>query len=69
VANCKEFAVGTTKSNRMALKMYTRAANAGQQDSMLRLGLAELNGDLGLRKNIKNAVKWLGRCAASIIII
>jgi TPR repeat protein len=64
VGDCSEHGKGCTKSNKLAVSMYTKAATAGNKASMLRLGLAELNGELGLRKNINNAVKWFKRGAA-----
>jgi TPR repeat protein len=45
---------------------YRKAATASHPDAMLRLGLAELNGDLGMPRKTKDGFKWLKRCAAIV---
>lgn len=64
VARCAEKGYGTKKSNTSALGFYTKAAQAGWKPALYRLGLAELNGELGLKPNPKKAVMWLRRAAA-----
>jgi hypothetical protein len=68
IACCAEAGQGCKKSTRLALEMYTKAATAGNLDSMYRLGLADLNGELGLRPDIQKAVKWFKRAAAGFCI-
>jgi TPR repeat protein len=63
---CAENGRGCKKNYRLALEMYTKAASAGNLDSMYRLGLAELEGSLGLRPDIEKAVKWFKRAIAGI---
>jgi hypothetical protein len=67
IATCAEAGKGCKKSTRLALEMYTKAATAGNLDSMYRLGMAELNGDLGLRPDVNKAVKWFKRAAAGTL--
>lgn len=67
VGKCAEFGIGCKKSKKLAIGMYSKAATAGNQDSMLRLGLANLNGELGLSKNINLALKWFKRGVAGKI--
>ncbi|KAI8897271.1 hypothetical protein BC833DRAFT_649702 [Globomyces pollinis-pini] len=64
IAQCAETGTGCKKSNRLSLEMYTKAATAGNLDSMYRLGLAEMNAELGLKPDIIKAVKWFKRAAA-----
>lgn len=64
VAECAEKGQGCRKNARLALDMYTKAATAGYKPSMLRLGLAEMNGELHLKPDILKAVKWFKRGAA-----
>ncbi|KAJ3277724.1 hypothetical protein HK104_003033 [Borealophlyctis nickersoniae] len=64
VAKCAEHGQGTKKNNRIAVEFYTKAATAGHSPAMYRLGMAELTGELGLKRDPKKAVMWLKRGAA-----
>ncbi|KAI9007375.1 hypothetical protein BC832DRAFT_530668 [Gaertneriomyces semiglobifer] len=64
MGRCAERGRGTKKSSRLALEFYTKAATAGYKPALYRMGLAELKGELGLRKDPKKAVTWLRRAAA-----
>ncbi|KAH6600728.1 hypothetical protein BASA50_002111 [Batrachochytrium salamandrivorans] len=64
VARCSEIGKGTKKSMRFSLQMYTKAATMGHRPSMHRLGVAEMKGELGLKADIRNAVRWFKRGAA-----
>ena len=55
---------GPRRNLRFALEMYTKAATAGHQPSMFRLGTAELKAELGTRGGVKAAVKWFKRGSA-----
>lgn len=57
---------GCRKNKRLALEMYMKAATAGHVPSMVRLGRAERDGDLGLKPDINKAVRWFKRGAAGI---
>ncbi|KAK6099541.1 Chitin synthase 4 [Batrachochytrium dendrobatidis] len=64
VARCSEQGRGTKKNYRFSLQMYTKAATIGHRPSMHRLGVAEMRGELGLKPDIRNAVRWFKRGAA-----
>lgn len=49
--------------------MFNKAATAGNRDSMYRLGLAELHGELNTPKDIGKAVKWFKRGTAGIFYL
>ncbi|KAJ3039512.1 hypothetical protein HK097_002821, partial [Rhizophlyctis rosea] len=63
-ATCAEHGNGTKKSQRAALDLYGKAAQCGYGPAMYRLGIAELKGHLGLKRDAKKAVMWLKRAAA-----
>ena len=69
IGKCAEVGRGCKKSNRLSLEMYTKAATLGNIESMHRMGLAELNGDLGLRPDVFKAAKWFKRAAAGILFL
>ncbi|BGO89991.1 hypothetical protein NBRC10512_001976 [Rhodotorula toruloides] len=62
-AQCLEFGWGTRKDLSKAVSFYRRAAVLSHVGAMHRLGLAELNGELGLSKRPKDGVQWLTRAA------
>jgi TPR repeat protein len=59
VALCTERGLGTRSSARRAADFYRKAAVLNHPGAMTRLGTALLNGDLGLAKSPRDAVKWL----------
>jgi hypothetical protein len=69
IATCAEKGKGCKRNIRLSLEMYTKAATAGNLNSMHRLGLAELNGELGLRPDVQKAVKWFKRASAGILFL
>ncbi|KAI9089449.1 hypothetical protein DFS34DRAFT_585595 [Phlyctochytrium arcticum] len=64
VAKCAERGLGTKKSNRVALEFYNKAAQAGFKPGLYRLGMIELRGEIGVRRDVRKAVVWLKRGAA-----
>ncbi|BGP46466.1 Chitin synthase 4 [Rhodotorula kratochvilovae] len=62
-AQCLEHGWGTRKDWPKAVSFYRRAAVLSHTGAMHRLGLAELNGELGLSKRPKDGVQWLTRAA------
>ncbi|KAI0347575.1 HCP-like protein [Trametopsis cervina] len=62
---CCENGWGCRRDSAKALTFYRKAAAALHPGSMYRLGIAELNGELGLSKSPKEGVKWLKRSAES----
>ncbi|GAA6053826.1 hypothetical protein JCM3770_004737 [Rhodotorula araucariae] len=62
-AQCLEHGWGTRKDWPKAVSFYRRAAVLSHTGAMHRLGLAELNGELGLSKRAKDGVQWLTRAA------
>lgn len=60
---CYEKGWGCRKDTGKALQFYRKAAAQSHPGAMYRLATAELNGELGLRKNAKEGVKWLKRSA------
>lgn len=60
---CCENGWGTRKEKDKAVTFYRKAAVAQFPPAMYRLGLAEMNGDIGLSKKPKEGVKWLKRAA------
>ncbi|EGG01258.1 uncharacterized protein MELLADRAFT_50122 [Melampsora larici-populina 98AG31] len=60
---CCEHGWGTRKERDKALQFYRKAAIAQHPLAMYRLGLADLNGDLGQPRRPKDGVKWLKRAA------
>lgn len=64
-AECLEHGRGVLPSNGKAQRLYRKAAAAGHAGAMLRLGTAELNGELGLARSAKGGVKWIKLAAAA----
>ncbi|KAJ3308100.1 hypothetical protein HDV04_001819, partial [Boothiomyces sp. JEL0838] len=64
LGKCYEEGKGCKKSKRVAIEMYNKATSSGDLDAMYRLGLAELEGTLGLKPDIHKAIKWFKRAAA-----
>ncbi|GAA5935938.1 tetratricopeptide repeat protein [Sporobolomyces koalae] len=62
-AQCLEHGWGCRKDQAKAVSLYRRAAVLSHPGSMHRLGLAEINGELGLSKRPKDGVQWLKRAA------
>lgn len=62
---CCENGWGCRRDSAKALTFYRKAAAALHPGAMYRLGIAELNGELGLSKSPKEGVKWLKRSAES----
>ena len=58
---CENGGPGIKTNEREALNYYTKAGLAGHKKAMYRLALAELYGQLGLKRNINNGMKWLNR--------
>jgi len=59
VAACHELGLGTKTDARKAYQIYQRAATLNHPGAMCRLGLACLNGELNMRVNLKEGVRWL----------
>ncbi|KAI0085987.1 HCP-like protein [Irpex rosettiformis] len=62
---CCENGWGCRRDSAKALTFYRKAAAALHPGAMYRLGIAELNGELGLSRSPKEGVKWLKRSAES----
>ncbi|KAH9949418.1 HCP-like protein [Amylocystis lapponica] len=60
---CCENGWGCRREAAKAIQFYRKAGAALHPGAMYRLGIAELNGELGLAKNAKEGVKWLKRSA------
>lgn len=60
---CCENGWGCRRESTKALQFYRKAAAALHPGAMYRLGIAELNGELGLSKSPREGVKWLKRSA------
>ncbi|KAH9486430.1 Chitin synthase regulator SKT5 [Psilocybe cubensis] len=60
---CCENGWGCRRESPKALQFFRKAAAALHPGAMYRLGIAELNGELGLSKSPKEGVKWLKRSA------
>ncbi|SNX85023.1 related to SKT5 - protoplast regeneration and killer toxin resistance protein [Melanopsichium pennsylvanicum] len=60
---CYEKGWGCRKDAGKALQFYRKSAAQNHPGAMYRLATAELNGELSLRKNAKEGVKWLKRSA------
>lgn len=60
---CCENGWGCRRESAKALTFYRKANAALHPGAMYRLGIAELNGELGLSKSPKEGVKWLKRSA------
>ncbi|ORX47847.1 HCP-like protein [Piromyces finnis] len=53
------------KNYKKASQYYKKSASQGYSLAMYRLGCAALRGEMHMRKDIKNAIKWLKRAAAT----
>jgi TPR repeat protein len=62
-AMCYEKGWGCRRDAAKAVQFYRKAAAQGHPGAMYRLGTAELNGDLNLKKSAREGVKWLKRSA------
>jgi len=62
---CCENGWGCRRESAKALQFFRKAAAASHPGAMYRLGIAELNGELGLSKSPKEGVKWLKRSSES----
>lgn len=60
---CCENGWGCRRESAKALQFFRKSAAALHPGAMYRLGIAELNGELGLSKRPKEGVKWLKRSA------
>lgn len=60
---CCENGWGCRRESAKALQFYRKAAAGQHPGAMYRLGVAELNGELGLSKSPREGVKWLKRSA------
>lgn len=60
---CCENGWGCRRESAKALQFFRKAAAALHPGAMYRLGIADLNGELGLSKRPKEGVKWLKRSA------
>ncbi|KAG6856822.1 hypothetical protein H0H87_000295 [Tephrocybe sp. NHM501043] len=60
---CTENGWGCRRESAKALTYFRKAGAAQHPGAMYRLGIAELNGELGLSKSPKEGVKWLKRSA------
>ncbi|KAF8314047.1 HCP-like protein [Clavulina sp. PMI_390] len=60
---CCENGWGCRRESSKAVQFYRKAGAASHPGAMYRLGLAELNGELGLAKSPREGVKWLKRSA------
>ncbi|KAK0209002.1 HCP-like protein [Desarmillaria ectypa] len=60
---CCENGWGCRRESAKAVTFFRKAAAALHPGAMYRLGIAELNGELGLSRSPKEGVKWLKRSA------
>lgn len=60
---CCENGWGCRRESPKALQFFRKAAAALHPGAMYRLGIVELNGELGLAKRPREGVKWLKRSA------
>lgn len=60
---CCENGWGCRRESAKALTFFRKASAALHPGAMYRLGIAELNGELGLNRSPKEGVKWLKRSA------
>lgn len=63
-ACCYELGRGTKKDNSRAVQFYRKAASGGHKRAMYRMGVACITGEIGMRKDVKESLKWLKRAAA-----
>ncbi|KAG0169502.1 hypothetical protein DFQ28_002291 [Apophysomyces sp. BC1034] len=67
-AKCYEDGLGSRKDSAKAIQFYRKAATLNHPGSMYRLGMAEVNGELGISKNPRDGVKWLKRAAEAATV-
>ncbi|KIY50458.1 HCP-like protein [Fistulina hepatica ATCC 64428] len=60
---CCENGWGCRRESAKALQFYRKAAMASHPGALYRMGITELNGELGLSRSPKEGVKWLKRSA------
>lgn len=60
---CCENGWGCRRESAKAVQFFRKAAASLHPGAMYRLGIAELNGELGMSKRPKEGVKWLKRSA------
>ncbi|KAG5640191.1 hypothetical protein DXG03_000645 [Asterophora parasitica] len=60
---CCENGWGCRRESAKALTYFRKAAAAKHPGALYRLGIADLNGELGVSRNPKDGVKWLKRSA------
>lgn len=61
---CFENGWGCRKDSNKAVQFYRKSAASSFPEAMYRLGMAELNGELGLKDRQKEGFKWLKQVAA-----
>ncbi|KAI9207707.1 uncharacterized protein BJ171DRAFT_493593 [Polychytrium aggregatum] len=64
VGVCYEGGKGSRKDPKAAMTFYRKAAAAAYPPAMYRMGMICLRGELGQKRDIRDGVKWLKRCAA-----
>ena len=64
-ALCYEFGWGTRVDPLKAVQFYRQSASKNHPGAMTRLGVACLNGDMGLSNRYREGLKWLKRAAES----
>ncbi|KAI8047817.1 uncharacterized protein B0P05DRAFT_565179 [Gilbertella persicaria] len=62
-AKCYEDGLGTRKDKAKSVQYYRKAATLNHPGAMYRLGLAQIKGELGLSRNVRDGHKWLKRSA------
>ncbi|KAI7859071.1 hypothetical protein BDC45DRAFT_543531 [Circinella umbellata] len=62
-AKCYEDGLGTKRDRSKASQYYKKAASLNHPGAMYRYGLAEMNGELGISRNLRDGHKWLKRSA------
>ncbi|KAI7899631.1 uncharacterized protein BX663DRAFT_520782 [Cokeromyces recurvatus] len=62
-AKCYEDGLGCLKNKSKSVQFYRLAATLNHPGAMYRLGLANINGELGLHRNVRDGNKWLKRSA------
>ncbi|KAI9301911.1 hypothetical protein BJ944DRAFT_270737 [Cunninghamella echinulata] len=67
-AKCYEDGLGSRKDSSKAVQFYRKAAALNHPGAMYRLGVAEVNGELGISKNARDGVKWLKRAAEAATV-
>ncbi|ORZ18142.1 hypothetical protein BCR42DRAFT_413235 [Absidia repens] len=67
-AKCYEDGLGSRKDSSKAVQFYRKAATLNHPGAMYRMGVAEVNGELGISKNARDGVKWLKRAAEAATV-